>query len=526
MPRIVVAGRSWTRAVPLVLILAGACLRLYALDSYPLGVNQDELSNIYDGYSIAETGADRFGSVHPAVVRAFGDNDYRPALYAWLAAASIRTSGFSIAAGRIPAAVLGIASLVVLYLFATSLGGRDFGALALLLGVLSPLHIQYSRVAHEGAILPGFFVILILYLWERASIRNFELLTVAMLGLAIGLSANAYQATRLTSVLFAIGVGVSIVRHRRPRLPGVLVFAACALIGSAPQIAFMLTDQTHFFSRARVLFVRDGGPFSVALIVANNYWLNLAPHYLFVPRNYSALTVARLLPPEMVFFYAGLIGMAALPTPPLSRGKWHVYFALLVAILPAAISLESPHTLRTSGMTVLTPLFSAAGIIWLYGLIPQRMAIRELYYPVVLLALVASSALIIYRYSRSIMFREAGTQNFLGHLDTAIGRYADRFDAVVLENYGSQRSLYVATFTGMTPHQFQRSPKTLYSDGMDHFTRLGRYYFVQSSMMPAVADSLAGKRGRILFVSSNRLPGTKVIDSVALRKEKAYLLTH
>lgn len=525
MPHNVVAGHNWKRFALILLLLVGAWLRFYALDRYPLGVHWDELSNIYDGYSIAETGADRFGSAHPAIVRAFGENDYRPAMYAWLAAGSIREFGFSVKAGRIPAAVLGTASLILLYLLGSSLAGSEFGLLALLLGVISPLHIQYSRVAHEGAMLPGFFVILILYLWQQASVRKFSLPLVALLGLAIGLSANAYQATKLTAVLFAVGAAVSIMRHSRPRIPALLILGLGALIGAAPQILVMLADPTHFFSRARVLAIKADGPVGYSALVAHNYWLNLAPVYLFVPRKYEALTVARLLPPEFIFFYAGLISMAQLPTRLPSWGRWHLYFALVVAILPAAVSLQSPHPLRTSGMTVLTPLFSAAGIVWLYKLIPARIPIRRLYYPMVVLILAGSSALIIYRYSTSVMFRSLGFQNFLTHLDTRVGRYADSFDAVVVENYGSERSLYVATYAGMTPREFQRSPKILYSDGMDNFMRLGKYYFVRPSIMQSTVDSLAPKRGSVLFVAGAPLRGTRVIDSVQWRNEKAYLMT-
>ncbi|MBA3403740.1 MAG: hypothetical protein H0U13_03490 [Gemmatimonadaceae bacterium] len=41
---------------------------------------------LYDGYSISETGADRFGDKYLLQVRGFGQRDYRPSLYAWLAA--------------------------------------------------------------------------------------------------------------------------------------------------------------------------------------------------------------------------------------------------------------------------------------------------------------------------------------------------------------------------------------------------------------------------------------------------------
>jgi len=55
-----------------LLLAAGLWLRVWALDQYPLGVHQDELSNIYDGYSIRETGADRFGDRYRLQVWAFG----------------------------------------------------------------------------------------------------------------------------------------------------------------------------------------------------------------------------------------------------------------------------------------------------------------------------------------------------------------------------------------------------------------------------------------------------------------------
>ncbi len=106
----------------IALIVVGAFLRLFQLDQYPLGVHQDELSNMYDGWSIATTGHDRFGDPYPGVVRAFGEHDYRPALYPWLAAVSEGIGGFSIVTGRLPAAILGIVSLFLVYGFARERG--------------------------------------------------------------------------------------------------------------------------------------------------------------------------------------------------------------------------------------------------------------------------------------------------------------------------------------------------------------------------------------------------------------------
>jgi 4-amino-4-deoxy-L-arabinose transferase-like glycosyltransferase len=521
------ASRSrlrWEFAALFVLLAVGAWLRLYHLDQYPLGVHHDELSNMYDGWSIAETGADRFGARYPIVERNYGENDYRPAMYSWLDALTIKLSGFSINAGRLPAAILGIASLILIYSFAMTAGGGPFALLALVLAVLSPLHIQYSRIAHEGAMLPAFFVILILWLWQRAAIRKFPILRSVFLGLVVGLSANAYQATKLTAFLFAVVIGVHVLMRARIKGAALLAFAIGAFLGALPQL-IVLASQTHqFFARAKILSVQADNPVSYAAAVLWNFWLNLEPRYLFIPRGYSDLSVARLLPPEILFFYAGLVGLAFVSLRRGAETKWQVYLALVISMLPAALTTGNPNTLRSSGMAVLTPLISAAGILWIARSFARRPSLQRIYYGTVVAVLVISAGTIIYRYSRSILFREAYYQNFLVHLDTALGKKQRDYDAVIIENYGSQRYMYVASFTGMHPREFQRAKKVILSEGMDRFRQLGKYYFAWPSTMQRTADALSANSARILFVSRVPLRGLHPIDSVSWQQEKAYFL--
>jgi hypothetical protein len=59
---------------------------------------------------------------------------------------------------------------------------------------------------------------------------------------------------------------------------------------------------------------------------------------------------------------------------------------------------------------------------------------------------------------------------------------------------------------------------------MDHFTRIGKYYFVPRWQMQQVAHNVSSQPGRYLFVSSSHLPGLRAIDSVSFQEEKAYLL--
>jgi 4-amino-4-deoxy-L-arabinose transferase-like glycosyltransferase len=513
------------RTLFVVLILCGAFLRLYQLDLYPLGVHQDELSNIYDGWSIATTGADRFGDMYPGVVRAFGERDYRPALVAWLTAIPQKFTGFSIVAGRLPAAVLGILSLFLVYGFAREMAGYGYAMLALLLAALSPLHIQFSRIAHEGGIFPAFFMILALWLWQKAAKTRFRILEVALLGLTIGVSTNVYQSTRLTAALLTAAIAFDVMRHSKTRLKPILILGAFAFIGALPQIIFLITEPARFAGRAGVLSVTADNPATYLSTVLTNAAMNLDPHYLFVPPFLRGLTVARLIPAEAPFFYFGLAALAFLPVTPGSRGKKYVYTALFLTLLPSAITLDPPATMRTSPISVLAPLFSAAGIVMIGRLIRNEGARRRIYYPAVAGALLLTALAVTYRYVRSEYFRELSFQEIGVKMGKALGRHERDYDAIIVGPHVSQSYLYIAAFSPITPREFHVLPKRLYSVGMDKYTQMGKYHFVTESGMRKSIGTLRGT-GRVLFVTARRAPGLTVVDSVRFREQALYFETY
>lgn len=507
------------------IILAGSFLRLYRLDKYPLGVHQDELSDIYDGWSIATTGADRFGDSYPGVVRAFGERDYRPALVPWLTAATQKFTGFSIVYGRLPGAILGIASLFLVYAFAKRAAGETYALIALLLVSLSPLNIQFSRIAHEGGIFPAFFMILVLWLWQNAAMSDFPLATVAAAGLALGLSTNVYQGTRLTGAILTIALGIDIIRHSKQRIKPLAVLGVTALIGALPQIIFLVTQPARFAGRAKVLGVTADNPVSYVWAVFTNFWMNLNPHYLFIPPFLRGLTVARLIPTEAPFFYIGLVALAFLSMRPGSRARMYIYTAMIITIIPAAVTTDNPATMRTSPISVLAPLFSAAGIVVIGNLISDEWKRRRIYYPAVVAALVLASFVVTYRYTRSEYFRELSFQELGVRMGKALGRDANEYDEVIVGPHVSQSYLYIAAFSPITPREFHQLPKRLYSVGMDKYTQMGKYHFVTESTMDKSIAQLRG-HGRVLFVTPQKVNGLVVVDSVRFRDDALYFQTY
>lgn len=508
-----------------ILLVIGGWLRIAGLDKYPLGVQQDELSDVYDGYSILTTGADRFGDRYPVIVRGFGENDYRPALYPWLTVLPQAVAGFSVAAGRLPSALMGIVSLLLMFVFARRMAGTTYAFAVLLFATFSPMHIQYSRLAHEGAILPAFFVIVSLYLWQKASLDGYRDRVLAALGFATGFSSNAYQATKLTAFVFAAFMVVDIARHAAPRLRKVIVFSAAAFAGALPQIIALFRETDRFFARAKILSVTADGPSGYVAEVLRNYWLNLEPRYLFWPGEILDLTVTRLLPVEVLFFYTGIAGLILLKGVE-RRSRYFMLLALVISILPAAITTGNPNTLRASGFAVLSPFLSGAGMVLLASLISSDRVRRKVYYPVAAGAVVLSAGALLNWYMNSPVYREAYFQQILVDMSKKLGSHEENYDRIILERFGTQPYIYIASYSPMTPREFQQAPKNFYSTGMDEFTTLGKYHFVPAPDLPAAMSEAEAAGLRYLVVSPGLLSGMQAVDSVSYWPEKLYFLSH
>jgi len=126
-----------------LIMLLAVVVRLVGLTSVPPALGQDEASNGYDGYCLLRTGCDRWGHRWPVLLEAFGRGDYRPALYAYLVAPCTAVVGPKrlALATRLPAALLGVVTVLALYGLVRRLDRPVTGLWAALLLALSPWHV-------------------------------------------------------------------------------------------------------------------------------------------------------------------------------------------------------------------------------------------------------------------------------------------------------------------------------------------------------------------------------------------------
>jgi len=502
-----------------VILLGGFLLRILQLEQYPLAVNQDELSNIYDGYSIAETGADRWGNKYPMILKAFGLADYRPPMYAWLSAVTIRAFGFSISSGRLVSALLGSASLGLLFLVARRAGGRLFGFLSLLITALSPWHILFSRIASEGAILPSFFIISGCYLWQKARDKNYQIKHLALLGLCIGLGANTYQAGKLTSFLFAALVFVDLLLRCKSRYKCVIAFGVSCLVGASPQIIIMLTMASQFFSRASMSSVPFAFSFEYFNTILKNIASNVSPDFLFFSSTaYNNLSVARLLTVEVLFFYVGLFFIYKVIDRSQVLTPFSIYFLLFASIIPGALTVDNPHALRSSGLAILLPLITAAGIKVVYVYIKQNIC-KKIFITASVVIVLWNAIYFIEMYIESENLRSQGMQVLLVKSSKKLNDFKDNYDKIYVEITGNQQYIYLLSYCNIKPREFQTADIEMNYGDWDDFRRLGKYYFVNQS---EIEEKAKDDKATSLLLLRTRTNNYEAIDSVEHMSEKMF----
>ena len=219
--------RKHERLTVVALLLIGSVLRLYALGTYPSGLNQDEASAGYEAWALLNYGVDRNGYAWPVLFKSWGSG--QNVLHSYLSMPIIRLFGLTAFSLRLVSALIGILTLVVFWLMARRIRGRAFGLVALFVLVFNPWHIGISRWALESNLMP-FFLLCGVYFTSLELEREFMLIPAAA---CFGLSLYAYGTAFFFLPPFLIGAVIWLYTRKAIRLqsliPAFAVFVVIAL---------------------------------------------------------------------------------------------------------------------------------------------------------------------------------------------------------------------------------------------------------------------------------------------------------
>ena len=108
----------FTHKLLIAIILLAALLRFYKLSALP-ALNADEAAIGYNAYSLIQTGKDEHGNSWPIHFQSF--NDFKPGLYFYLVIPFVAILGLSEIAVRFPSALLGVATVLLVWLLVREL---------------------------------------------------------------------------------------------------------------------------------------------------------------------------------------------------------------------------------------------------------------------------------------------------------------------------------------------------------------------------------------------------------------------
>lgn len=383
------------RSLFIILVLA-ALLRFWGLANNPPHLTSDEAAIGYNAYSILKTGRDEHGEFLPLIFKSFGD--WKPGLYIYLTVPFVAILGLTELAVRLPGAISGIIAIWLSYLvigklFKQSLG-KDIYKLQLLGAfflAVSPWHIHFSRGGWEVGVsltltLAGIYCFL--RSLDKENQRKFLFFAFSVIFFVLTLWT--YQGAKLATGIVVLGLLLffwkDLIRlPRRFLLKGIFVGIILSLPillsfsqGKAGRLAVFNVFAYPRSEQAVAEILRQDGfdkssPLFAIYHSGNTYfakevfgrWVNhFSGRFLFFEGDWGSRR--HNIPDGGMFLFLDafllILGFTVLARFRFSKGTLFVLFWLLLAPLPAALSRDSIHGVRSFNMILPLVILLSLGV--------------------------------------------------------------------------------------------------------------------------------------------------------------------
>lgn len=360
--------------IALILIVGvSAFLRLYKLGSVPNGLYIDEVAIGVDALSIAKTGRDIHGG--PWLTTVFPSyGDYKLPVYIWLAAISVRVFRATDFAVRLPSAIAGIGTVVLVYalaldLFAKEKHVKSIALLSAAMVAIMPWSILFSRTGFEAHVGQA-FLLASAWIALRAWKRPWLFVLSSLLG---AVAVYSYFSVRFVFPVVLVGIFLLQIEKKHWKQQALYCIGCLTLFGllvlpmaNSPYYAAMqslrfstknILNNTDFVAETNRLRELGGNNVVARLIyhrdvfMAKELFRHFADYlnfsYLFVSgdtnlrhgTSETGILLFGMLPPFMV----GLFTLAR---------KYQKLSCILLlwyiaALLPASVPYDTPHALRS-----------------------------------------------------------------------------------------------------------------------------------------------------------------------------------
>lgn len=444
-----IGHRSWTELFrpAALLFFLGVALRVLRLDTLPPALFRDEAEKAYNAYSILLTGRDVNGQFLPLFINVFGVTT--SAIYQYACVPFVALLGLNEWSARLPAATIGVITLIVTYALVMRERNRQAALWAVAFLALSPWHIVFSRWAQQGIFLPLLLATAMLGWRYSLDGRRYA---IVLTGACLALAIYAYDPARLFVPLlmlwWAIVYAPVLVRQWRFTLLGLAAF----LVVVAPTAVLVLTqtDMAQARFRAISIFEPGQGAVDTALHFARHYAEHFSLSFLVLqgdPELRHSAGVGVLTAIEFLALIFGVVAMLA------RRRREDLLWLGWLLLFPVSASLTKvgiPHALRT--IVALPVIQVIAGVGMSEVLFHVRRSRQATFRHAAILMLLLSFLPFVYKYfvtysSRSAINWQYGVKQALNQ----IAPVSSLTDSIAFYNiFGAE---YLVPFYAQVPPQ-------------------------------------------------------------------------
>lgn len=320
--------------------------RLYKISEIPASVYWDEASIGYNAYSVLTTGKDEWGEFLPLHFRAFGE--FKLPAYIYSVAVSEFFFGINAFAVRLPSVIFGLITVIGLFfIFNKITKNKLLSLISSFLFAISPWFFIFSRTGYEATAGIAFFIWAIYFLLRSTKQEKYLVVST----LLFILSAYSYNSFRILAPI-VLGVGILYFLFKKRFIT---VFLSILILFVSALPIYKLYKSDSGLSRLQTVGSKN---------FVQNYVKNFSPYYLFVsgdtnPRS-QIPNKSQLYFIDVIFLIFGILYILKSKNPKL----YGVLFFLLIAPIPASITKENPHALRSILMSPILSVITALGIYY------------------------------------------------------------------------------------------------------------------------------------------------------------------
>lgn len=333
-----------TKIILFLIILFFLFTRFFKIAEIPASVYWDEASIGYNAYSIIQTGKDEWGDFLPLHFRAFGE--FKLPVYIYATAISVKLFGLNEFAVRFPAVIFSLGVVILTYLLAKRFFSSEAALFSSFFVSISPWFFIFSRTGYEATAGLMFFTLAIYLFFFSAKNPWFILFSL----ISFVLSAYSYNSFRIISPLTFL---ILLIIERKNLSIFILMISL-----------FVLALSIWPIYR---LYVYDVGSARFQAVGAGSvdFFKNYLPHFSFDflmsgDKNLRSQQkgFGQIFPYDFLLLPLGLVYIFKFKS---KYGLLTLALAL-ISIIPAAVTKESPHALRSLAAVPFFAMISTLGI--------------------------------------------------------------------------------------------------------------------------------------------------------------------